>query len=195
MKACFQIPECSLSYAKIVQTSGKKACFHFPECSLSYAKIAQTSGKKACFHFPECSLSYAKIVQTSGKKACFHFPECSLSYAKIAQTSGKKACFHFPECSLSYAKIQKCFIQPTPYYIIIQSRENKKNGCRAPPLSDKHTSGNHLPLLRPTVSATLRRYPDKTMATMASHKTLTSLKSEEYIRYAIKYSQICGNIA
>ena len=152
--------------------------YSLPNRSLSYAKIAQT-----------------KIAQTSGKKACFHFPECSLSYAKIVQTSGMKACFHFPECSLSYAKIQKCFIQPTPYYIIIQSRENKKTAAA-------HT---HYPInthqettcrsSAPTVSATLRRYPDKTMATMASHKTLTSLKSEEYIRYAIKYSQICGNIA
>ena len=37
----FRIPECSLSFAKIMQTSGKKACFQFPECSLSYAKIMQ----------------------------------------------------------------------------------------------------------------------------------------------------------
>ena len=147
------------------------------------------------YSLPNRSLSYAKIAQTSGMKACFQIPECSLSYAKIAQTSGKKACFHFPECSLSYAKIQKCFIQPIPYYIIIQSRENKKKGCRPHPLSDKHTSVNRPPLLRPTVSDTLHYYPDKTMATMASNKTLTSLKSEEYIRYAIKYSQICGNIA
>ena len=42
--------------------SAKKACFHFAECSLSYAKIVQTSAKKACFHFAECSLSYAKIL-------------------------------------------------------------------------------------------------------------------------------------
>ena len=34
-----------------------------PSRSLSYAKIMQTSGKKACFQFPECSLSYAKITQ------------------------------------------------------------------------------------------------------------------------------------
>ena len=40
-KTCFQIPECSLSVAKIVQTSGMKACFQIPECSLSYAKIVQ----------------------------------------------------------------------------------------------------------------------------------------------------------
>ena len=39
MKACFQIAECSLSYAKIMQTSAMKACFQIAECSLSYAKI------------------------------------------------------------------------------------------------------------------------------------------------------------
>ena len=39
MRACSLIAECSLAYAKIMQTSGKKACFQFPECSLSYAKI------------------------------------------------------------------------------------------------------------------------------------------------------------
>ena len=40
-----------------------KYFFDFPECSLSYAKIVQTSGKRACSLFPECSLSYTKIVQ------------------------------------------------------------------------------------------------------------------------------------
>ncbi len=39
MKACFQIAECSLSYAKIMQASAMKACFQIAECSLSYAKI------------------------------------------------------------------------------------------------------------------------------------------------------------
>ena len=39
MKACFLIAECSLSYAKIVQTSAMKASFQIAECSLSYAKI------------------------------------------------------------------------------------------------------------------------------------------------------------
>ena len=28
-----------LSYAKIMPTRGKKACFQFPECSLSFAKL------------------------------------------------------------------------------------------------------------------------------------------------------------
>ncbi len=41
MKACFLIPECSLLYAKVMQTSGMKACFLIPECSLPYAKVMQ----------------------------------------------------------------------------------------------------------------------------------------------------------
>jgi len=39
MKACFQIAECSLSYAKTMQMSAMKACFQIAECSLSYAKL------------------------------------------------------------------------------------------------------------------------------------------------------------
>ena len=42
MKACFQIAECSLSYAKIVPASAMKACFQIAECSLSYAKIVNS---------------------------------------------------------------------------------------------------------------------------------------------------------
>ncbi len=41
MKTCFQIAECSLSYAKIMQTSAMKTCFQIAECSLSYAKISK----------------------------------------------------------------------------------------------------------------------------------------------------------
>ena len=44
----------------------KKACFRFAECSLSYAKIMQTRAKKACLQFAECCLSYAKIRQKVG---------------------------------------------------------------------------------------------------------------------------------
>ena len=39
MKVYFQIAECSLSYAKIMQTSAMKVYFQIAECSLSYAKI------------------------------------------------------------------------------------------------------------------------------------------------------------
>ena len=54
--------ECSLSYAKIMQTSVIRACSYIAECSLSYAKIMQTSVIRACSYIAECSLSYAKIV-------------------------------------------------------------------------------------------------------------------------------------
>ena len=44
----------SLSYTKIMQTSGKKVYFQFPECSLSYTKMAQGEcngkGGKTCFY-------------------------------------------------------------------------------------------------------------------------------------------------
>ena len=56
------LPNRILSYAKIMQTSGKRVDSQFPECSLSYAKIMQTSGKRVDSQFPECSLSYAKIL-------------------------------------------------------------------------------------------------------------------------------------
>ena len=45
MKTCFQIAECSLSYAKIMQMSAMKTCFQIAECSLSYAKIELYSEK------------------------------------------------------------------------------------------------------------------------------------------------------
>ena len=50
MKACFQIAECSLSYAKIMQTSAMKACFQIAECSLSYAKIQKNITIILIFH-------------------------------------------------------------------------------------------------------------------------------------------------
>ena len=55
MKACFQIAECSLSYAKIMQMSAMKACFQIAECSLSYAKIKKKFGKQM-----KCVLKYLK---------------------------------------------------------------------------------------------------------------------------------------
>ena len=48
MKACFQIAECSLSYAKIMQASAMKTCFQIAECRLSYAKIMQRYA-----HYPQ----------------------------------------------------------------------------------------------------------------------------------------------
>ena len=46
MRACSQMAEYSLSYAKIVQTSAMKACFQMAECSLSYAKIPKQGETK-----------------------------------------------------------------------------------------------------------------------------------------------------
>ncbi|KXU59871.1 hypothetical protein HMPREF3218_0200278 [Prevotella bivia] len=40
MKACFQIAERSLSYAKIVQARAIQTCLNIAERSLSYAKIS-----------------------------------------------------------------------------------------------------------------------------------------------------------
>ena len=40
-KPAFLFPSAACLMAKIVQTSGMKACFQIPECSLSYAKIVQ----------------------------------------------------------------------------------------------------------------------------------------------------------
>jgi|GEM_PF-1753321 len=37
----FRLPECSMSFAKIMQTSAMRACSLIAECSLSYAKITQ----------------------------------------------------------------------------------------------------------------------------------------------------------
>ena len=62
MKVYFQIAECSLSSAKIVQTSAMKVYFQIAECSLSSAKIVQTSAMKVYFQIAECSLSSAKII-------------------------------------------------------------------------------------------------------------------------------------
>ena len=53
------------------------------ECSLSYAKIVQTNAMRTCYQMAECSLSYAKIVQTNAMRTCYQMAECSLSYAKI----------------------------------------------------------------------------------------------------------------
>ena len=46
-----------------MQTSAMKTCFQIAECSLSYAKIMQTSAMKTCFQIAECSLSYAKRMK------------------------------------------------------------------------------------------------------------------------------------
>ena len=47
MKACFQIAERRLSYAKIMPVSAMKACFQIAERRLSYAKIVIVSDSYA----------------------------------------------------------------------------------------------------------------------------------------------------
>ena len=44
-----------------MQTSAMKACFQIAECSLSYAKKMQTSAMKTCSQIAECSFSWTKI--------------------------------------------------------------------------------------------------------------------------------------
>ena len=63
MKACFQIAERRISYAKIPQASAMKACFQIAERRISYAKIPQASAMKACFQIAERRISYAKIIK------------------------------------------------------------------------------------------------------------------------------------
>ena len=82
------IRHAALSYAKIMQTSGKRTCSLLSECSLSYAKIMQTSGKRACFQLSECSLSYAKIMQAAeNSKTNKGFLRSSMKVNKIVTTS------------------------------------------------------------------------------------------------------------
>ena len=49
-----KLPSRSLLFTKIMQTSGMRACSQIPECSLSYAKVmrGECNGKvgKPCFH-------------------------------------------------------------------------------------------------------------------------------------------------
>ena len=49
----------------VMQTSAMKTCFQIAECSFSYAKKMQTSAMKTCFQIAECSFSYAKLSNIS----------------------------------------------------------------------------------------------------------------------------------
>jgi hypothetical protein len=42
-----------------------------PECSLAYAKVMQTSAMKAGFQIAECSLAYAKVMLKKQKAALY----------------------------------------------------------------------------------------------------------------------------
>ena len=60
----------------------EKLVSRLPSAALSYAKIMQASGKRACSQFPERSLSYTKIMQASAMKTCFQIAECSFILCK-----------------------------------------------------------------------------------------------------------------
>ena len=63
MKTCFQIAECSLSYAKIMQMNAMKTCFQIAECSLSYAKII--NNLRQCLSFHQLFSLYLIIIYMS----------------------------------------------------------------------------------------------------------------------------------
>ena len=64
MRACSYIAECSLSYAKIMQTSAMRACSYIAECSLSYAKIMQgeCSSKAVKRSFTRLDIAEPKLI-------------------------------------------------------------------------------------------------------------------------------------
>ena len=72
-----------------------KFFFDMPECSLSYLKIMQMSdmskkSPKFFFDMPECSLSYLKSdMSKKSHKFFFDMPECSLS-VKCRKKKGHK---------------------------------------------------------------------------------------------------------
>ena len=78
-----------------------KFFFDMPECSLSYLKIMQMSdmskkSHKFFFDMPECSLSYLKIMQMSdmskkSHKFFFGIPECSISFKCRKKEKGHKS--------------------------------------------------------------------------------------------------------
>ncbi len=58
------LPNRSLSYTKIMQTSGKRACSLFPECRLSYTKIMQgeCNGKTGKLSFTVLDIAEPKLI-------------------------------------------------------------------------------------------------------------------------------------
>ena len=65
MKVYFQIAECSLSYAKILQASAMKVYFQIAERSLFYAKIHENAdkAKESCRFFLIYIPFYAFLVK------------------------------------------------------------------------------------------------------------------------------------
>lgn len=80
-------------FTKIMQTSGKRACSCLPECRLSYLKImkGECNGKTGNIGFPgldtaEPPLILSKDNANERQKTCSCLPKCRLSpqrYIKI----------------------------------------------------------------------------------------------------------------
>ena len=68
------LPNRSISYTKILQTSGKKACFQFPECSISYTKILQgeSNGKEGKRSFTALDTAEPKHILYKDMKLIHH---------------------------------------------------------------------------------------------------------------------------
>ena len=54
-----------------MQTSGKKACFQLPECSLGYAKVMQTIGKRGLWFRLIVSGTFVFMPFTKSKHALY----------------------------------------------------------------------------------------------------------------------------
>ena len=67
MRIYSRIAECSLSYAKIMQTSAMRIYSRIAECSLSYAKIMQTSAIENLFSYFRVQFILCKDNASCGK--------------------------------------------------------------------------------------------------------------------------------
>ena len=84
----------SRSGVRIMQTSGKKACFQFPECSLSYAKIMRgernSKAGKPCFtglDIAEPKLILCKDNANERKESVLSVSRVQLIFYKDTQIS------------------------------------------------------------------------------------------------------------
>ena len=64
------LPSRSLSYTKIMQTSGMRACSQIPECSLSYTKImrGECNGKAGKRSFTGLDTAEPKLILYKDKE-------------------------------------------------------------------------------------------------------------------------------
>ena len=97
--------------ADTVRPAAGKTCFQNTECSLSVAKIVQTSGMKACFQIPECSLSYAKIVQGESRNKAGKRSFTRLGTAELMPVLCKDSANERNESLLSDSRVQPILLQ------------------------------------------------------------------------------------